>query len=255
MARDVCGLPPGGSGVLTTGGSMANLSALVTARHDRLGEGIGRGTLYVGEQAHYSVAKAARVAGIPRRNVRVIPVDGDLRMDLDAAAELIRADRAAGLRPFLLVATAGTTDTGAIDPLTGAGALAAREDLWFHVDAAYGGFFRLVKAYFGLYRWDHRRREAVTGQVMERLGMDAAWRNTVRTHGSGSVSGSGGRELEFFALDLSGAPHGPSQGLLPPSRGGPGYGQRLRLDGTGPRSAPRGEGVPRARRSGPEGRG
>ncbi|MFI0739431.1 pyridoxal phosphate-dependent decarboxylase family protein [Streptomyces sp. NPDC021100] len=144
MARDVCGLPPGGSGVLTTGGSMANLSALVTARHDRLGEDIGRGTVYVGEQAHYSVAKAARIAGIPGRHVRVIPVDGDLRMDLDAAAELIRADRAAGLRPFLLVATAGTTDTGAIDPLTDAGGLAAREDLWFHVDAAYGGFFRLT---------------------------------------------------------------------------------------------------------------
>ncbi|MEU1372386.1 aminotransferase class V-fold PLP-dependent enzyme [Streptomyces triculaminicus] len=144
MAQDVCGLPPGSSGILTTGGSMANLSAVVTARHDRLGEDIGRGTIYVSEQAHYSVAKAARIAGIRQQNVRVIPVAEDLTMDLGAAAERIRADRSAGLRPFLLVATAGTTDTGAIDPLTDAGALADREDLWFHVDAAYGGFFRLT---------------------------------------------------------------------------------------------------------------
>ncbi|MGW2488537.1 pyridoxal phosphate-dependent decarboxylase family protein [Streptomyces sp. NPDC001606] len=144
MAQDVCGLPQGSSGVLTTGGSMANLSALVTARHDRLGEDIGRGTLYVSEQAHYSVAKAARIAGIRQQNVRVIPVTGNLTMDLRAAAERIRTDREAGLRPFLLVATAGTTDTGAIDPLADAGALAEREGLWFHVDAAYGGFFRLT---------------------------------------------------------------------------------------------------------------
>ncbi|MFI0739432.1 tryptophan dimethylallyltransferase family protein [Streptomyces sp. NPDC021100] len=77
--------------------------------------------------------------------------------------------------------------------------------LW-HAMAWRPGEAPVFKAYFGLYRWDHRRREAVTGQVMERLGMDAAWRSTVRTHGSGSDSAPGGRELEFFALDLSGAP-------------------------------------------------
>jgi aromatic-L-amino-acid/L-tryptophan decarboxylase len=145
IARDVSGLPAGSGGMLTTGGSMATFSALVAARHAHLGEAIGEGTLYVGAYAHHSVAKAARLAGIRERNVRVVPSTGDLRMDTDAAAAMIRADRDAGLRPFLLVGSAGTTDTGTIDPLPALAALARREGLWFHVDAAYGGFFRLTE--------------------------------------------------------------------------------------------------------------
>lgn len=145
MAQDVCGLPAGSSGILTTGGSTANLSAVVTARHIRLGESLENGILYVGAQAHHSVAKAARIAGIRERNIRVVPTTGRLHLDVAATAETIRRDRRDGLRPFLLVATAGTTDAGTIDPLPALAALAEEENLWFHVDAAYGGFFRLTE--------------------------------------------------------------------------------------------------------------
>ncbi|WP_249416764.1 aminotransferase class V-fold PLP-dependent enzyme [Streptomyces sp. TS71-3] len=144
IAEDVCGLPAGSGGLLTSGGSMAAFSATVAARHDRLGEDLATGTVYTTAFAHHSVAKAARLAGIRAAHVRLVPHTPDLRMDAAAAAEAIRADRAAGLRPFLLVATAGTTDTGTVDPLPELADLARREDLWFHIDAAYGGFFRLT---------------------------------------------------------------------------------------------------------------
>jgi len=144
IAQDVCGLPAGSSGFLTTGGSMANFSAVVTARESRLGEDFAEGSVYVTEYTHHSVAKAARLAGIKRGHIRVVPCTDDLRMDLTAAAAMIREDRRAGRRPFLLAATAGSTVTGAIDPLTELAALAKQEGLWLHVDAAYGGFFRLT---------------------------------------------------------------------------------------------------------------
>jgi aromatic-L-amino-acid decarboxylase len=141
----VCGLPDGAGGALTTGGSMANLSAIVAARHAGLGEEIAGGTLYVTEHAHRSVAKAARIAGLPARAVRTVPCTPELRMDAAAAAAMIAEDRAGGARPFLLVASAGTTSTGAIDPLPELAAVAERAGLWFHVDAAYGGLFRLTE--------------------------------------------------------------------------------------------------------------
>jgi aromatic-L-amino-acid decarboxylase len=144
IATDVCALPDGSGGLLTSGGSMATFSAVVAARHSRLGEDIARGTLYITAFTHHSVAKAARLAGIPSANIRIVDHDNDLRMDPDAALAGIVADRQAGLRPFLIVATAGTTDTGTIDPLRSLGDLARREDLWYHVDAAYGGFFRMT---------------------------------------------------------------------------------------------------------------
>jgi aromatic-L-amino-acid/L-tryptophan decarboxylase len=142
---DVCGLPVGATGVLTSGGSLANFGALVAARHHRLGERIGRGTLYLSEHAHKSVANAARLAGIRSDNVRAVPCGPGGRMDAEAAASAIATDRARGARPFLLVGTAGTTDTGAIDALPDLAALARSEGLWFHVDAAYGGMFRLTE--------------------------------------------------------------------------------------------------------------
>lgn len=139
------GMPVGAGGQITTGGSMATLTAIVAARHDRLGDDFGDGTLYVTAHTHQCVAKAARVAGLPRARIRLVPTDSNLRMDRAAAAEIIAHDRAAGLRPFLLVATAGTTDTGAIDPLPGLAELAQCEGLWLHVDGAYGGFFHLTE--------------------------------------------------------------------------------------------------------------
>ena len=142
---DLFGFPAGSRGVLTSGGSMANLSAVVTARTARLGEGFSRGTVYVSEQAHLSVKKAAMIAGIPLANVRAVPVTSQLRIDVDALGDAIRRDRAAGLTPFLAVASAGTTNTGAVDALAEVADVAERERLWLHVDAAYGGFFQLTE--------------------------------------------------------------------------------------------------------------
>ena len=139
------GLPDTAGGLVTTGGSMATLSAIVAARQDRLGEDFSAGTLYLSPRTHHSAAKAARIAGLPAAAVRVVPTTADLRMDVSAAGQMIAADRQAGRRPFLLVANAGSTDTGTIDPLGDLGRLAAREGLWFHVDGAYGGFFQLTR--------------------------------------------------------------------------------------------------------------
>ncbi len=141
----IVGLPEGAGGVLTTGGSMANLIAIVAARCDRLGEAFARGTLYVSSEVHHSVTKAASIAGLPRANVRAIPTCARQRLRVDALEHAIATDRAAGLVPFLVVGSAGTTNTGAVDPLHALADIAERESLWFHVDAAYGGFFALTE--------------------------------------------------------------------------------------------------------------
>ncbi len=138
------GYPAGSGGILTSGGSMANLSALFTARREVLGDDFSRGAIYASDQVHHSLMKAARVAGFAEHQVREVPSDAAFRLDLDALRADIARDRAAGLRPFLLVANGGSTNTGAVDDLDGAADLAARERLWLHVDAAYGGFFVLT---------------------------------------------------------------------------------------------------------------
>ena len=139
------GLPDSAGGVTTTGGSLATLVALVAARHDRLGDDFASGTVYVTAQTHRCLAKAARLAGLPAGAIRTVPTTPDLRMDPEAAAQMITRDRARGLRPFLLVASAGTTSTGAVDPIGELARLARSEGLWNHVDAAYGGFFQLTE--------------------------------------------------------------------------------------------------------------
>ncbi len=141
---DLMGYPASASGVLTSGGSISNFIALVTARTDRLPEDFLRGTIYVSEQTHLSIAKAARFAGFPARNVRSVAVDARLRLDASALSRAIADDRARGLTPFFVCANIGTTNTGAIDPIPDVVDIAARERLWVHADAAYGGFFRLV---------------------------------------------------------------------------------------------------------------
>jgi aromatic-L-amino-acid decarboxylase len=142
---DLFGYPDEARGILTTGGSIANLSAIVTARHSKLGEDFADGTYYLSEQAHASVPKAAAIAGLPRRAMRLVPVDRELRMDPEALKSMVAEDRAAGRRPFLVVPAAGTTNTGAIDPLGAVADVAEAEELWLHVDAAYGGFFQLTE--------------------------------------------------------------------------------------------------------------
>lgn len=138
-------LGPDSSGLLLSGGSMANLTGIVTARTARLGDEFANGVIYLTSHTHHSAAKAARLAGFRTDQVSVVAVDEDLRMSLPDLAERIARDRAAGKDPFLVIASAGTTDTGTIDPLSGISELAESEGLWVHIDAAYGGFFQLTE--------------------------------------------------------------------------------------------------------------
>ena len=142
---DLFAMPTGSQGLLTTGGSMANFSAVVTARADRLGEAFLDGTYYVSEQVHASVTKAAKLAGFGPRNLRTVATDDQLRMEVEDLRRRIREDRAAGMRPFLVVGSAGTTNSGAVDPIADVAAVAREEGLWMHVDGAYGGFFQLTE--------------------------------------------------------------------------------------------------------------
>jgi aromatic-L-amino-acid decarboxylase len=142
---DLFGYPPEARGVLTSGGSLSNFTAIVTARRARLPERFLDGTLYVSDQGHLSVLKAAVLAGFPPGNVRSVPTTPELRMDVAALRRAVRSDRAGGRRPFMVVANAGTTNTGAVDPLADVVAVAREEELWVHVDGAYGGFFQLTE--------------------------------------------------------------------------------------------------------------
>ena len=141
----IMGYPEQARGFLTSGGSLANWSGLVTARHAKLGEDFSRGMIYTSDQVHHCVTKAARLAGFPAANVRVLPADGNYRLDPALVRDAIRTDRARGMQPAILVASAGTTNSGAVDPLPELAVLAREENLWLHVDAAYGGFFRLTE--------------------------------------------------------------------------------------------------------------
>ncbi len=142
--REWMQFPASTRGLFTPGGSMAMFNAIACAREQRLGTDIRGGTLYASSQSHHSIAKAARLAGIAHDRVRTIAVDANYRMRVDALEAAIAADRAAGLRPFMVFSTAGTTNTGAVDPLDAVADLAAREGLWHHVDGAYGGCFHMV---------------------------------------------------------------------------------------------------------------
>jgi aromatic-L-amino-acid/L-tryptophan decarboxylase len=138
------GYPRSARGILTSGGSLSNQIALVTARHVRLGEDFQRATIYISEETHHCFAKAARLSGFPSDAVRVLPVDSRFRLVPATLERAIEEDRASGRRPFLVVASVGTTNTGAVDPLPEILDLASRHGLWVHADAAYGGFFRLA---------------------------------------------------------------------------------------------------------------
>jgi len=155
---EMVGYPADAAGILTSGGSLSNFSALVAARRDRLPERFLDGTIYVSDQGHHSIEKAALLAGFPERNVRPIESDAKFRIRPDALARAIAEDRGGGRTPFLVVANAGTTNTGAVDDLEALADLARREGLWLHADAAYGGFFVLTergrKALAGLERAD-----------------------------------------------------------------------------------------------------
>lgn len=144
---DLVGYPPGAGGDLTSGASVAHLEGIVTAR-DAAGicsADVSRSVVYLTSQTHHCVAKALRIAGLAECIVRQVDIDGGLRMRADSLDATVRADARAGLNPWLVVATAGTVDAGAVDPLSAIAELAAAHDLWLQVDAAYGGFFLLTE--------------------------------------------------------------------------------------------------------------
>lgn len=150
--REWMGFPPEARGLFTSGGSMAIFNAIVCARERHLGPDIRRGVLYMSDQTHHAALKAAKLAGIMPDRVRAIPCDERYRLPVDALRHAIAADRHAGLRPFAIVSSAGTTNTGAVDPLDAIADLAAAEDLWHHVDGAYGAFFHLAPSMRGVLR-------------------------------------------------------------------------------------------------------
>ncbi len=149
--KTMVGYPAEASGVLVTGGSVANLVALAAARdagdpritEEGLAALDGSPVLYASTQTHNSVDKAVRLLGLGQRAFRAVPVDAEFRIDLAALARAITDDRAAGRRPFCVVGNAGTVNTGAIDDLSALADLCEREGLWFHVDGAFGALAAL----------------------------------------------------------------------------------------------------------------
>lgn len=142
---EIVGYGRGSGGILTTGGSLANFTAIVAARKTLLPDDFFKGTLYCSSQVHHSFQKAANLAGFPYANIREVASDGRFRMRIDELQQSIERDKRDGFTPFLVVGSAGTTNTGAVDDLTAIGTIAKRHDMWFHVDGAYGAFFVLTE--------------------------------------------------------------------------------------------------------------
>ena len=134
--RDICRLPETTAGLFVSGGSMANLTALAVALDERAGSERPRATVYVSDEAHSSVERALRVTGV--NHVRLLPADRGQRLVPGEVAAAVAADRAAGRLPACVIATAGTTGTGAVDPLKELRAVCDEHGLWLHVDGAYG---------------------------------------------------------------------------------------------------------------------
>jgi aromatic-L-amino-acid decarboxylase len=142
---DWMGYPETARGILTSGGSLANFSAIVTARKYLLGDDLTKGTIYMSDQTHHCVTKMASQAGIPEQNIRLLDVDENFRAVPDLFEKAIKQDLPKGLKPFLIVGNAGTINTGAVDPLAELGDVADQFGLWYHIDGAYGGFFNLCE--------------------------------------------------------------------------------------------------------------
>jgi glutamate/tyrosine decarboxylase-like PLP-dependent enzyme len=157
---ELVGYGPGSFGLLTSGGVMANVMALLVARDARLrelrgldaaprGRDLDGARVYVSDQTHFSVARALSIAGFPADTLVSVPADERFRLQAGLVGEAIAADRAAGRVPFAIVGTAGTTNTGSVDAIADLADLAEREGLWLHVDAAYAGAARLSERLAG----------------------------------------------------------------------------------------------------------
>jgi aromatic-L-amino-acid decarboxylase len=143
--KDWIGYPAQAAGILVSGGSAANITALACAREALLGPMSDRVVAYTADQTHSSVARAARLLGFRPDQVRILPTDSDHRLRLDALVGALDADAQAGLQPLVVVANAGATNTGAVDRLAELAAICRERGLWLHVDGAYGGFAALTE--------------------------------------------------------------------------------------------------------------
>lgn len=204
--RQWLGMPVGTDGVLVSGGSAANLTAIAAARELRLGAMSADAVLYCGDQAHSSIGRAARVLGFRPEQVRVIPSDTEYRMRPDALATAMDADRAAGRRPLVVCAGAGATNTGAVDPLPELADLCAERGVWLHVDAAYGGFAALTG----------RGSQALAGiERADSVTLDPhKWLYQPMECGAVLVREPGALERAFAVLPdylLDAQPHGPGE--------------------------------------------
>ena len=159
--REIIRFPATSGGILTSGGSVANLIGLAVMRHvkthgDVRAHGLGRGgstlVVYTSTEGHSCIQKDIELLGIGHANLHRVPVTSDWQMDVRVLRQQIAEDRAAGLRPACVAATAGTVNTGAVDPLAEIADLCEAEDLWYHVDAAYGGPAVLLSQLAELYR-------------------------------------------------------------------------------------------------------
>ena len=134
-----------GGGLFTSGGSVANLTALVTARNQKCGEDFSKARIYLSDQAHSSNVKAIRIMGFKKNQIRIIPTDSEFKFSVNKLKNAIARDRLEGFVPFCVIASAGTTNTGTVDPLLDISTVCKDENVWFHVDAAYGGAAILSK--------------------------------------------------------------------------------------------------------------
>lgn len=226
-SKEMFGFPPTAGGILTSGASIANITALIVARNQLLSPGIkekglraapGQPLIYGSSETHNCVVKGAVVIGIGSDHFRKVPVDDEYRIRLDLLQQMIREDRDAGHLPFCIVGNAGTVNTGAIDDLTGLAQLAQKENCWFHVDGAFGAVPKLLPEFadrlkgiesadslsFDFHKWFYMNYEV--GAVLIRDG-DAhreAFRSSVNylaTHERGLAGGP--EPLSNYGMELS----------------------------------------------------
>lgn len=161
--RELFRLPKNSGGLFVSGGSMANMTGLAVARHVMLANNTTNATIYFSDQTHSSVAKGLKILGFQQFQIRKIPSDKNFRLSLDDLRQRIAADRLQGMVPFCVVANAGTTNAGAVDPLKELAAFCKTEGLWLHVDGAYGGAAAITE----------RGRKALEGiELADSLGID-----------------------------------------------------------------------------------
>lgn len=151
------GYPDGAGGLFVSGGSMSNLTAIIAARNTKLSEGeYAKGTAYLSGQTHSCVARGLRIIGLRSDQIKKIPCDQHFRMNVEELEKEIVKDLQAGKKPFLVIATAGTTNTGSVDPLHHIADLCEKYNMWMHVDGAYGASVLVTRKYRHLLDGIHR---------------------------------------------------------------------------------------------------